>query len=96
MTSAIHHMAAVAELASRLRVLRADVVKMQASADSPDGLVRATIGWQGELLELELDDRIFRTSDSVALASAIAATIQAAAKSVEDLAVERSAELFPE
>ncbi len=88
--------ASIADIANRLRTLRDEAAKMSATADSPDGLVRATVNARGELLELELDERIYRTADSVALAATINATIQSAATLLEaDLAV-RSGELFPE
>ncbi|WP_163572785.1 YbaB/EbfC family nucleoid-associated protein [Fodinicola feengrottensis] len=52
---------------------------MEATAESPDGLVAATVNSSGDVVELELDDRVYRTSDSAALAAAITQTIRAAA-----------------
>ncbi|WP_163567586.1 YbaB/EbfC family nucleoid-associated protein [Fodinicola feengrottensis] len=43
------------------------------------GLVAATVNSSGDVVELELDDRVYRTSDSAALAAAITQTIRAAA-----------------
>ncbi|GAA1722371.1 hypothetical protein GCM10009765_82930 [Fodinicola feengrottensis] len=39
----------------------------------------ATVNSSGDVVELELDDRVYRTSDSAALAAAITQTIRAAA-----------------
>jgi DNA-binding protein YbaB len=64
-----------------LPALRCDLLRSQArlrevreTATSPDGLVTATVGGRGELLELRLDERVFRRSDSRWLAGAIVTT----------------------
>lgn len=53
-----------------------------ATSVSPDGLVSATAGGRGELIDLTLHDRVFRRSDSRWLAGTIVATVQAAAAKV--------------
>jgi DNA-binding protein YbaB len=58
--------------------------EIRATHDSDDGLITATVGGRGELLELTLDPRIYRTTDSVALAEGIMATIKLAAESAAD------------
>jgi len=54
---------------------------MRAEATSDDGLVSATVDGRGRLVELYLDDRVLRTTDSRALAATILDTVRAAARS---------------
>ena len=58
--------------------LRRSFEEVTETACSPDGLVCATVGAHGELTELSLDPRIYRTTDSKALAETITATIREA------------------
>ncbi|MCT2586302.1 YbaB/EbfC family nucleoid-associated protein [Actinophytocola gossypii] len=51
------------------------IAEVEASADSPDGLVTATVNGGGELVELELDPRIYREHDTRALATRIRAAV---------------------
>lgn len=62
-----------------LRAARDRLAARTATADSPDGLISATMSGRGELRDLWLDSRALRDQDSRALAAAIAATINAAA-----------------
>ncbi|WP_279582669.1 YbaB/EbfC family nucleoid-associated protein [Fodinicola feengrottensis] len=71
MHSTAQHLASIAEIATKLRTLRDESAKLEATAESPDGLVAATVNSRGDVVELELDDRVYRTSDSAALAAAI-------------------------
>ncbi|WP_328605805.1 YbaB/EbfC family nucleoid-associated protein [Amycolatopsis sp. NBC_00345] len=71
------------ELASALREIRDALAEIRSIADSPDGLIRATTDGHGRLLELELDPRIYRTTDSQALTTAITDTVRAAAEAAE-------------
>ncbi|MGH9059910.1 MAG: YbaB/EbfC family nucleoid-associated protein [Acidimicrobiales bacterium] len=71
------------EFASALREIRTALTEIRSTADSPDGLIRATTDGHGRLLELELDSRIYRTTDSRALTAAITATVHAAAEAAE-------------
>ncbi|GAA2842299.1 YbaB/EbfC family nucleoid-associated protein [Crossiella cryophila] len=50
-----------------------------AAADSADGLITATVSARGELLDLWLDQRIYRRSDSARLAADITGTVREAA-----------------
>ncbi|MCK2242829.1 MULTISPECIES: YbaB/EbfC family nucleoid-associated protein [unclassified Crossiella] len=50
------------------------------AADSADGLITATVSARGELLDLWLDQRIYRTSDSARLAVQITGTVREAAR----------------
>jgi DNA-binding protein YbaB len=65
-------------LRASLRDLQRDLAAVTGSARSPDGLVKATVGFRGQVLSLELDPRVYRRPDSKALADTIVATIQAA------------------
>ncbi len=49
---------------------------MQVSAESPDGLVRVTVGPRGQLVDLRLDRQIYRDMDAEQLARTIVATTQ--------------------
>jgi DNA-binding protein YbaB len=57
----------ISELQQRSRAITGE-------AWSDDGYVRALVGPRGQLLELELDPRVFRKPDSKALAALIVAT----------------------
>lgn len=54
------------------------MTEIRAEAESGDGLIRATVGGSGELVELWLDPRIYRTPDSTSLAKSIMDTIDQA------------------
>ena len=64
------------KLRDDLLEVRTRIADIEATADSPDGLVSATVVGRGELSELYLDPRIYRTTDSKALASSIMDTIR--------------------
>jgi DNA-binding protein YbaB len=63
------------ELAGELRDFRRSASEVRGSAESADGLVTAVVNGDGALVELGLDPRIFRTTDSEALAGKIQQTI---------------------
>ncbi|MGO1056130.1 YbaB/EbfC family nucleoid-associated protein [Crossiella sp. CA198] len=65
-----------------LTALRERVRAATATADSADGLLTATVSGRGELLDLWLDQRIYRTSDARRLAEGITGTVRAAIESV--------------
>src|SRR5262245_17783648 len=81
------------EMLGQYRQLRDNLGRMQremseltATADSPDGAVRVTVGPKGDLVKLEINPRAHRALDSVTLAETIVATTrQAAAKAAERL-----------
>jgi len=64
--------------------------KVRGVAWSDDGLIKATVGPRGQLLDLDLDPRLFRKPDSKALAAAIVATVRSATAE----AMEKSKELM--
>ncbi|GAA2826975.1 YbaB/EbfC family nucleoid-associated protein [Crossiella cryophila] len=66
----------------RLTALRERVRTATATADSADGLFAATVSGRGELLDLWLDQRIYRTSDARRLAEGITGTVRAAIEAV--------------
>lgn len=63
----------------KLTELRATAPQLRATAESDDGLIGATVDGRGRLVTLWLDDRVYRTVDSRALADRIATTTLAAA-----------------
>ncbi|WP_235999407.1 YbaB/EbfC family nucleoid-associated protein [Qaidamihabitans albus] len=74
------------ELRDDLLEIRARIADIEVTADSPDGLISATVVGRGELSDLYLDPRIYRTKDSKALAKAIVDTISdAVAQSHDEL-----------
>jgi DNA-binding protein YbaB len=54
------------------------MLQIRGEARSEDRLIRAVVGPRGQLIDLELDPRIFRNADSKALATAILATVREA------------------
>lgn len=65
-------------LRSGLDELQQRLIRTRVSAESDDGLVRATVGPRGQLIELKLDPRIYRETNADALARKITKTIQTA------------------
>ncbi|WP_238007521.1 YbaB/EbfC family nucleoid-associated protein [Dactylosporangium sp. AC04546] len=66
------------KMAEDIRAMRDHMARIRATAESDDGLITATVGAAHELIELQLDPRIYRTPDSTALAKAIVATVHRA------------------
>ena len=64
--------------------IRNSVSGTTGTAESPDGLIEATVGVYGELVELEIDARIYRTQDAAALAEQIRAAVNSAHESAQD------------
>ena len=67
-----------AQLKAGLGELQQTLAALQVTAESPDGLVRATVGPRGQLVDLHIDHRSYRTVDADELAFAIVATVRAA------------------
>jgi DNA-binding protein YbaB len=55
-------------------------LRVTGTAWSPDRLVRVTVGPRGQLVDLEIDPRVYRNPNSTALAQTILATARAAAE----------------
>jgi hypothetical protein len=66
---------------SNLHDSRDRILRIRGRAWSDDRLVKAVVGPRGQLIELEIDPRVFRNPNSKALAATIVATVRAA---VED------------
>ncbi|MET8150009.1 YbaB/EbfC family nucleoid-associated protein [Actinoplanes sp. NPDC049668] len=66
-------------LRSGMDDMQRQLAELRVSAESDDGLILATVGPRGELLDLRLDPRIYRDLDADALARKIVATVERAA-----------------
>ena len=71
-------------LRSELDELRRRLATMQVSAESDDGMVRATVGPRGELVGLILDRRVHRNYDAARLAHTILVTARRAGERSAD------------
>jgi DNA-binding protein YbaB len=65
--------------AGGIRDAQRRIVEVTATAWSDDRMVKAVVGPRGQLVELELDPRIYRRPNSTALAATIVATTRKAA-----------------
>ncbi len=65
-------------IADEVRAIQRKLDEIRGTAESDDGLVGVVVGGRGQLLRLDLDPRIYRTTDSDALASTITGTIHRA------------------
>jgi len=77
-----------AALADELATVQRELSDLRATGHSPDGLVTATVDGRGIAVDLNLDPRIYRSTDSGALAEKILAALreatdQAAAEAFE-------------
>ncbi len=82
-------------LAEQVRAVRDGVDDLRGTGYSDDGLVTAVVGGRGELLELELDPRIYRDRNAAELAARIVAAVHEAAADAELAATAYAAELLP-
>ena len=82
-------------LRSGLDDLQDQLAEMQVSAESADGLIKATVDPRGQLVDLRLDRRVYRELDPEKLSRAIVATTaKAVARSTEEV-TELMAEYLP-
>ncbi|HEY1486200.1 MAG TPA: YbaB/EbfC family nucleoid-associated protein [Micromonosporaceae bacterium] len=58
------------------------LMRVTGTAWSDDRLIKAVVGPRGQLLELEIDPRVYRAPNSKALAATIVATVHAAVENV--------------
>lgn len=84
------------QLAEQVRDLRRVIAETRETADSADGMVAATVGGSGELVELWLDPRIYRSPDSAALAATITDTIRQAVRQVEEQVFAAAKKFLPD
>jgi DNA-binding protein YbaB len=64
--------------------LQQQLSTMAVTAESRDGLVRATVGPRGQLTDLRLDPRIYRAGNTEELARTIVTTVQEAVAKTTD------------
>lgn len=76
-------------------VLHEKARAVQVTEKSPDGLVAATVGANGDLIRLDLDPRIYRRQDARGLADAITRTVHAAVAKAQDRVVEIFSPIIP-
>ncbi|WP_328333242.1 YbaB/EbfC family nucleoid-associated protein [Kribbella sp. NBC_00382] len=65
------------------------------SAQSPDGLIEATVGMYGDVRELVIDPRVYRNPDAEALAGQIRDVINEAGQDAQQTAAGQLPALFP-
>jgi DNA-binding protein YbaB len=83
------------QMRDRLGELHREMGSLTATARSPDGLVTATVGAQGQLVALRIDPEAWRRLDSNVLAARIVATASVAADAVRERAGEALKEFVP-
>lgn len=64
------------------------MLSLSATAWSEDGLIKAEVGPRGQLVDLEIDPRVFRRPDSQALKDSILEAVNAAVRQVTEQANE--------
>lgn len=91
-----------AEIMTQLRKAAEDLPKTQQRmmsltgvAWSDDGMVKVVVGPRGQLVDLEIDPRVFRRPDAAELRATILSTSAAAIKDVTGQAQEIMAEQIP-
>ena len=82
-------------LRSGMDDLQRRLAEMRVSAESDDGLVRATVGARGQLIDLRLDRRLYRDPDPERLAHTIVATVAKATARTTDQVQEMMADYLP-
>jgi len=88
-------LAEYARLAEQVKAMQDGVHDLRGTGYSDDGLVTAVVGGRGELLELELDPRIYREPNAAELATRIVAAVHEATTQAEEAAAELAAKLLP-
>jgi DNA-binding protein YbaB len=79
-------------VAGTLQERQRRMLRVTGTAWSPDRYVKAVVGPRGQLVELEIDPRIYRSPNSRELAATIVATVRAAT----DQAIARTREILDE
>ncbi len=90
-----HFEVQVDKLRKDLESLRSRLEDVSETAVSEDGLVAATVGARGELRELVLDPRIYRTTDAKALTATIINTMRDATAAVTARMLELAEPMLP-
>lgn len=68
---------------------------VQVTETSRDGLVTVTVGARGELVQLDIDPRVFRRPDARELADTITETVHAAAAAAQERVLDVFESLVP-
>ncbi len=84
------------QMQANLGHVRQKMTEVSATAQSPDGLISATVGYRGDLTALEIDPRALRPADPQALADSIVAATQAAVEQVREEIHEVMAPAIPD
>jgi DNA-binding protein YbaB len=71
------------------------ILKIKGEAWSEDRLVKVVVGPRGQLIDLEIDPRVFRNPNSKALANTILATVRAAVDDAQRQSREVRDDLIP-
>ncbi|NUO57597.1 MAG: YbaB/EbfC family nucleoid-associated protein [Hamadaea sp.] len=74
----------LSQMSGALGDLQERVQAVEVTAESRDGLVRATVGSDGRLRDLVLDARIYHSADSARLARTIVETTDVAAREARE------------
>lgn len=82
-------------LRSGMDDIQARLARLAVTAESPDGLVRATVGPRGQLIDLKLDRDIYRGGDPDELARTILRTVEQAVAKTTDQVQEMIGEYLP-
>ena len=88
-------LAEYARLAESVRSVQDGIGDIRGTGYSTDGLVTAVVGGRGELVELELDPRIYREQNATKLAENILAAVHEAAAEAEQEATKIAEKLLP-
>ncbi|RZT07852.1 YbaB/EbfC DNA-binding family protein [Kribbella sp. VKM Ac-2569] len=83
------------DLNRETRRIRTTMEGATGTAESSDGLVEATVGVYGELVDLVLDARIYRMPDAEVLAEQIRTVINDAHSKAQDAVRTKLTDLFP-
>lgn len=83
------------EIRDRLGDAQRQITELTATASSEDGMVTVTVDHQGDLVELQLNPRVYRVLDSATLSETIVATTKRATADVRQRAKELMAPLLP-
>jgi DNA-binding protein YbaB len=83
------------DLNRETRRIRTTMDGATGTAESPDGLVEATVGVYGEVVGLVLDARVYRMPDADVLAEQIRTVINDAHSKAQDAVRTKLTDLFP-
>ncbi|MFB4317477.1 YbaB/EbfC family nucleoid-associated protein [Actinomadura sp. 21ATH] len=84
------------EQRERLKDMQAKLAAVSATGEAADGMVKVTVGAQGQLTKVELDPRVYRKLASEELAEAVLAASQDAVRQTEGQRREAMAGSVPQ